>query len=151
MVTIILQAFGWLGILGGIVALVGWLMPSLPLIGPVGSLALGMTGLLNGAMLLGFAQLIGAVTALVRQVEPLAKIGTALAPRYGVADGSAMGAEDTNALDAIVLNPPANAQVYANGSFRVVLMVDGRVIAQSAEGTKAFATLEDYKKFAGLG
>ena len=151
--AMILMVLGWLGVAGGAAAALGALMPSLPVLGAPGQLGAGLVAILNGAMLVAFAQLVQGVQRLNRQLEPLAKIGAVLAPRYlaGADVAPAPATDDSEALDTIVTNPPTNAQVYANGNFRVVLMSDGRVIAQTAEGTKSFANLDAYKKFAGLG
>jgi hypothetical protein len=153
-VAMLLLAIGWLGVVGGAVTIAGALLPSLPFIGSPGGLGIGLVALLNGALVLAVASMARSLQQLNAQVEPLYRVGAALAPRYGAggdAAAPASAADNSAALDAIVLNPPENAQVYANGSFRVVLMSDGKVIAQTAEGTRSFDNLDAYRKFAGLG
>jgi hypothetical protein len=159
MVRGIITICGWIGLgLGGIAAVLG-LLHAVTSIGPTGSFGFGLVAFLNGALLIGLAQLIGEVQKLGRQLDPLHRIGQVLAPRYAAAVAAQSGqaaaapaaAEQPPAsLDEIITSPPANAQVYANGNFRVVLMSDGSVVAQTPDGVRSFGTLDEYKTSAGL-
>lgn len=170
----VIRAFGWVGIVVGAVALLlallGLLLSLSPAIQSIASFPLAMTAILNGALLIGFAELIAGmetlntqVGRLSSQVEPLSRIGQALAARYSgaaaqvTAEAPAAAAAPPPApeprapdLDEVIANPPPAAQVYANGNLRVVLLPDGRVVAQTAEGTRDFPTLDAYKTYAGL-